>query len=167
MLWLSIFSYWWKNYKSQCKKLSVHVETSFSQTGRFYLSVSFWKAVLRIRDPVLFYPLGPVWNCFGSQIPAPAPFFGEIFLYYLQNLCNTTVYLWNWATLKTYSWNLKKQEKRMFSLLPLFKKDWGSGIWDPGSGSGIKKFSDPGFGIKDLGSATLLESVLITRVLVT
>jgi hypothetical protein len=81
----------------------------------------------------VFYPLNPGSrsgiNFFRISDLGSGPFFSEIFLHYLQE---SLLFLWNWATLKTYSWNHtgtgKQKEKIMFSFATPFAQDLGSGI---------------------------------------
>jgi hypothetical protein len=93
------------------------------------------------RNQGIFYPLSWIWDEFLPD-PGSGPFW-LVKLYYIIFRILVMLSLWNWATLKPYSWNCcKQQEKSIFTFAaPFFyierrirdEKILGSGIKHSGS----------------------------------
>jgi hypothetical protein len=112
------------------------------------VKIAISDTVLRIRDPVLCYPLDPGWI---FPDPGSGPFFGDIFLHYLQNFCCDLYETELPVLLKLTPETISSKKKVCLVLLPPFY----IGLWIRDPDPGWKKLSDPESGIKHLGSVTL------------
>jgi hypothetical protein len=104
------------------------------------VKIAISDTVLRIRDPVLCYPLDPGWI---FPDPGSGPFFGDIFLHYLQNFCCDLYETELPVLLKLTPETISSKKKSMFSFATPFLHR----TLNQGSGSGMKKII--GSGIRD------------------
>jgi hypothetical protein len=96
------------------------------------------RAVLRIRDPVLFYPLDPVSGSGMNFFPDPGSRgydFKEISLNYLKNSCS---FLFLLIRLTAETIRSKKKVGFIFHPFFMYSRIRDENFWDPDPGSVIK-----------------------------